>query len=255
MPCPDILNTQAFIDGEVAGDAALAAERHLETCAECQAFVMDAATLGDAIRKAAVRHTAPASLRQRVAEALGQDESRQARIRSAPAKLNRRSFWSGAFGGAGVTGLAAIAAALVLAPPSANDLVTRVTEAHTHALAGGQEIAVLSSNHHTVKPWFAGKIDISPPVADFAAQGYRLAGGRLDRTAGFPAAVVVYQHGLHEIDLFVWADRGGALPQAGLHHGYRSMFWKTGDLDFAAVSDTGAAELATFVGLVRAEPE
>jgi anti-sigma factor RsiW len=112
---------------------------------------------------------------------------------------------------------------------------------------------VVSSNHHTVKPWFAGRIEVSPPVADFAKDGFVLAGGRVDRVAGSRAAVVVYRHGKHEIDLFVWPDRGARLPGESLRHGYRSFFWKNGDLDFAAVSDTERAELVKFTNLVRAE--
>ncbi len=119
----------------------------------------------------------------------------------------------------------------------------------------GRQIAVVSSDHHTVKPWFAGRAPVSPPVTDFAAQGFKLAGGRLDRVAGAPAAVVVYEHGRHEIDLFVWADRGSALPDTSVRHGFHAIFWKANDLDFAAISDTQAGELATFVKLVRAEPE
>jgi anti-sigma factor RsiW len=114
---------------------------------------------------------------------------------------------------------------------------------------------VVSTDHHTVKPWFAGRIALSPPVDDFAAEGFKLVGGRLDKAAGAPAAVVVYRHGGHEIDLFVWADRGAALPAAAVARGYRSMFWKRKDLDFAAVSDTSEPELAKFVQLVQAEPE
>jgi anti-sigma factor RsiW len=119
----------------------------------------------------------------------------------------------------------------------------------------GRVIAVASSDHHTVKPWFAGRIDISPPVRDFASEGFKLTGGRLDKAGGAPAAVVVYQHGRHEVDLFVWADRGSSLPAHIVRHGYHAMFWKSGDLNFAAVSDTAAPELARFVQLVRAAPE
>src|SRR5581483_4818673 len=113
-------------------------------------------------------------------------------------------------------------------------------------------IEVASSNHHTVKPWFAGRVAISPPVADFAEEGFALAGGRTDTIARTRAAVVVYRHGKHLIDLFVWADDGAALPREGVRHGYHSLFWKKGDLDFAAVSDADPAELKKFAALVRA---
>jgi anti-sigma factor RsiW len=253
MSCAETLSTQAFIDGEITGPEAEAIERHIEGCADCQAFCADAAALSDAIRTHAPRYAAPTSLRGRV-EAMLDEETRPAPLFRASASA-RRGFWRGAFSGAGITAIAAGLGFLAILPPSASTLADQVTLAHTKALMEGREIQVVSTDHHTVKPWFAGRLPLSPPVADFAAQGYQLTGGRLDTVAGAPAAVVVYQHGKHEIDLFVWADRGSTLPSAGLSHGYRSMFWKNQDLDFAAVSDTAAPELATFVSLVRAEPE
>ena len=256
MSCAELLHTQAFIDGEVVGSEAAAAERHIAGCAECQAFCAEAANLSDAIRTSATRHAAPDHLRRRVqarlaAEALpGEDRRGRPDV-----GLSRRSFWRGALGGAGVTALAAGLGVLAILPPSADTLADQVADAHTRALMSGRQIAVASSDHHTVKPWFAGRIALSPPVRDFAAEGFRLTGGRLDKVAGAPAAVVVYQHGRHQVALFVWADRGSPLPADGVRHGYHLMFWKARDLDFAAVSDTATPELANFVQLVRSQPE
>jgi anti-sigma factor RsiW len=253
MSCPERLRTQAFIDGEVADAEATAVERHIEGCEECQAFCADAAELSDAIRGSATHHAAPPGLRRGLAARL--DAEAAPRVRDLAQARARRSFWRGALGGAGITGLAASLAILAVQPPSQATLVDQVTMAHTRALMDGRTIAVVSSDHHTVKPWFAGKIDLSPPVRDFASQGFRLAGGRLDKVGRAPAAVLVYQHGRHEVALFVWSDRGSALPAQGVRHGYHAMFWKTGDLDFAAVSDTAPTELANFVQLVRSQPE
>jgi anti-sigma factor RsiW len=255
MTCAETLRTQAFIDGEALGAEADAAERHIATCAECQAVVADAAALSDRMRSVAVRHRAPAALRERILLALDKEAARADETHAAPPRLHRPSFWFGLFGGAGVSGLIAATALLLILPPAASSLLDQITDAHTNALMAGRQIAVVSTDHHTVKPWFAGRIAVSPPVSDFAAQGYKLTGGRLDHVAGAPAAVVVYEHGKHEIDLFVWADRGAALPASGLRHGYHTIFWKRGDLDFAAVSDTAAPELEAFAQLVRAEPE
>jgi anti-sigma factor RsiW len=253
MTCAETLHTQAFIDGQISGPESEAVEAHIAGCAECQAFCADAAALSDAIRALAPRHAAPAHLRRRVEAMLDEEEARRAStlLRSA----SRPTFWRGALSGAAVTALAAGLATVAILPPSASTLVDQVTAAHTRALMSGREIEVVSTDHHTVKPWFAGRLALSPPVADFAAQGYKLVGGRVDKVAGAPAAVVVYRHGKHEIDLFAWAARGGSLPAAGLSHGYHTIFWKNQDLDFAAVSDTAPAELASFASLVRAEPE
>ena len=253
MGCAETLRTQAYVDGEVDGADAEAAARHIEGCLECQAICADAAALGDAIRRAAVRHRAPAALRARIGRMLD-DEAATAPWTN-PRRAARRGFWLGAGAGAGLTGLAAGLVLLLTLPPSAAGLSASITDAHVRALMTGREIEVVSSDHHTVKPWFAGRIEVSPPVTDFAAQGFKLIGGRLDHVAGARAAVVVYQHGRHEIDLFVWADRGVRLPGSGLRHGYRSILWTSGDLDFAAVSDVQVSELAAFADLVRRQPE
>ncbi|HEY2049768.1 MAG TPA: zf-HC2 domain-containing protein [Caulobacteraceae bacterium] len=259
MSCPELLHTQAFIDGEVDRAQAAAAERHIADCAECQAFCADAAAVSDAIRSSATRHVAPDELRQRVVTALEAADRADVvepdwRAASA-ARASRRRFWQGALSGAGVTGLAASLAILTILPPSATTLVDQVTSAHTRALMSGHVIAVASSDHHTVKPWFAGRIDISPPVQDFAARGFKLTGGRVDKVGGARVAVLTYQRGRHEVDLFVWADRGSTLPASTVRHGYHLMFWRSGDLSFAAVSDTAVPELANFVQLIRSEPE
>jgi len=252
MACAETLRTQAFLDGEVAGDEADAVERHIAGCADCQAFCTDVASLSDAIARSVPKHQASADLRRRVTSAL---DAEDAEMRAAARRREGRGFWRGAFSGVGVSGIAAALAVMVMQPPSPAGLADQVTNAHTRALMDGGMIQVVSSDHHTVKPWFAGKIAISPPVRDFPAEGFKLAGGRLDKVAGAPAAVLVYDHGRHKIGLFVWADRGATLPGMTVRHGYRAIYWKSGDLDFAAISDTAASELVNFVKLVRAEPE
>jgi len=252
MSCPELLRTQAFLDGELDDKAAAEVERHLENCAECRAFSTGVAGLSEAVRREVPRYRAPASLRSRVDAALDNENGAQKVVQF---NARRRSFWFGAASGIGASALAAAFAALMILPPSAATLAQSVTDAHTQALMSGYTIQVASSSHHTVKPWFAGRVPVSPPVADFADQGFPLAGGRVDDVAGSRAAVVVYGHGSHEIDLFVWADRGARLPGQSTRHGYHSVFWKSGDLDFAAVSDTERAELSKFVSLVRGEAE
>jgi anti-sigma factor RsiW len=252
MSCTELLRTQAFLDGELDDKAAAEVEGHIETCPECQAFSSDTAGLSDAIRRGLAHYHAPASLRKHIGEALDAEIGSQQIVSLHP---RRRSFWFGAASGVGVSALAAAFALLTLLPPSAATLAEAVTDAHTQALMRGQVIQVASSNHHTVKPWFAGRVPVSPLVVDFAQQGFPLLGGRIDEVAGSRAAVVAYRHGKHEIDLFVWADKGSRLPGQSTAHGYHSIFWKSGDLDFAAVSDTDRTELTKFVSLVRSQPE
>lgn len=244
MSCEHLLNTQSYLDGALTGAEAAEAERHLQACAECQAFAADAADLSDALRKAP-RHAAPAQLRAAVL----------ARLDRETVRFSPRSFWMGAGAGAVLSALAAGFALLALLPPSIATLTQSIADAHARALTGGQTILVASSNHHTVKPWLAAHAGLSPPVTDFAADGFALTGGRVDEVAGRPAAVMTYAHGNHELDLFAWPDRGVRLPQPGMARGFRTAFWKSGDLDFAAVSDLDQAAFQKFVDLARAQRE
>ena len=112
-------------------------------------------------------------------------------------------------------------------------------------------VDVVSSDRHTVKPWFAGHTDVSPPAVDFADQGYQLIGGRADYVDGHRAAVVVYRHGAHVINVFAWTRDDEKLPASASRNGYRFVFWRRGNLNFGAVSDTGPDELLTLVHLVQ----
>ncbi|MDQ2861184.1 MAG: zf-HC2 domain-containing protein [Pseudomonadota bacterium] len=278
MDCANLLQTQAFIDGELSGPGINAAEQHIAGCAECQGFCENAATLSNEICRYAQRYPAPDRLKLRVLEAVSEADAALADPAAGQSVRDRRrapswrgalsrsagrlwSRWShggvmgGFFGGMGVSGLAAALIALAVLPPTPDTLADRIVRAHTEALMSGHAIQVVSSDHHTVKPWFAGRIDISPPVHDFAAEGFKLVGGRIDTIAGRRAAVLVYEHGLHKIDLFVWADHGERLPGAGTRRGYNALCWNKEDLDFAAVSDMQASELATFSNLIRSTQE
>jgi len=244
MSCEHLLNTQSYLDGELTGAEAAEAERHLGTCAECQAFATDVAELSDALRKTP-RSPAPAHLRAAVL----------ARLDKEPVRFSPKSFWMGAGSGAAISALAAAFALLAVLPPSIATLTQSVADAHAAALTGGKTIMVVSSNHHTVKPWLAAHAGLSPPVTDFASDGFKLTGGRVDDVAGRPAAVMVYAHGNHEVDLFVWPDRGADLPGVSTTHGFHMEFWKAGDMDFAAVSDVDPGAFQKFIQLARAQRE
>ena len=244
MPCPEIELTSAYLDGELDEAEALRVERHIATCAECQALVAVAADVSEAMRRPSARLKAPPLLKARIRRRLNAERSK-----------GRPDFWWGALSGVGASAAAAALLVTLMLPPGPESLAGAVTDAHIRALSGGGTIQVASSSHHTVKPWFAGRAPLSPPVGDFAAQGFPLVGGRVDEVLGRKAAVVVYGHGKHEIDLFVWADRGGALPPAGDRLGYHTVFWKGGDLDFAVVSDVASDELSQFVRLVQTQRE
>ena len=154
---------------------------------------------------------------------------------------------------------AAVTALVLIVPPilsrrSATERIAQdVVSAHIRSLMPGHLTDVPSSENHTVRPWFAGKLDFSPPVVDLGAEGYALAGGRLDYSAGRPVAALVYRKGAHVINLFVWpsASAHDAAERAEVREGYNLLSWTSSDTSFWAVSDANAAELREFASLVR----
>ena len=244
MGCDQNLRTQAYLDGELDAAQSLQAEAHLDSCAECQALAADHAGL-KAVMAGAGYHRASPELRARIGQAL--DAESKLVAMAAPRRKDR--FWLGLGSGAGGMAIAAALALFLLLP--ANEVVSDLAEAHQRSLVANHLIDVASSDHHTVKPWFAGHADVSPPTEDFKADGFTLVGGRADYVHGARAAVVVYRHGAHVINLFAWSDRGQPLPSGGMRDGYRMILWKEGDLDLAAVSDVDPVELDRFVALVK----
>jgi anti-sigma factor RsiW len=113
---------------------------------------------------------------------------------------------------------------------------------------------ILSSNQHTVKPWFDGKLDFAPIVLDLSAQGFPLAGGRLEYLDGHPAAALAYHYRLHVINLFTWPTTRASDTQMHLdtREGYNSVHWTESAMEYWAVSDVAPPDLERFAQLVRA---
>jgi len=248
MRCDEALRVQAYFDGEVDAAVSLDVERHVETCRECAVLLKELREMGETIRGAAY-HRAPSRLRSSVIEALDREES--ARPKASPIALRANGFWRGAGAGTLVTALAASLVLFVAWPPTTDRLENELTSAHLRSLMPDHLIDVASSDQHTVKPWFAGHADVSPPTPDFPQEDYRLIGGRADYIDGHRAAVVVYRHGAHVINVFAWARQQGSLPEMVTRNGYHTACWKSGDLASCAVSDTGIDELTRLVALLK----
>ncbi len=148
---------------------------------------------------------------------------------------------------------AAIAACLAfLLLPAGADPDAELVADHIRALQPGHLTDVLSTDQHTVKPWFDGRIDYAPPVRDFAAQGFPLIGGRLDYIRDRPVAALVYRRDKHLIDLYVWPEQGAAsAPTLDARNGYNVVRWSEGGMAFRAVSDVEAGQLEDFAELWR----
>jgi anti-sigma factor RsiW len=173
-----------------------------------------------------------------------------------PRRIARsRPFWLGALAGLGVSAAAVALMLFAYLRTTSAPLVDELLAAHVRSLSADRLIAVVSSEQHTVKPWFAGRADVSPTVTDFGARGFSLEGGRVDELAGARSAVMVYRHGAHLVNVFSWPRQKLPLPRTSTRRGYHLLFWQIGDVAYCAVSDTRWSELATLEELMRAQAE
>jgi len=238
----------AYVDGELAAVDARELEAHVAQCAECTRFRDGRLALRAAITARVPAFQAPDALRERVRVAL----KTAARAR-APYRLSLRAVWRPLALAASLAVVALGSWNLALQRAAGETLADQVLAGHIRSLMPGHLTDVVSSDQHTVKPWFNGKLDFSPPVHDFAAQGYPLLGGRLDYVDGRAVAVLAYGRRQHLINVFLWpATRGprGA-PTTRDRQGYHLLHWTTTDHAYWVVSDLGPAELRDFARLVQ----
>ncbi|MBS0213723.1 MAG: anti-sigma factor [Proteobacteria bacterium] len=269
----------AYLDGELDRTEARALEAHLDSCPDCAAALASADDLRRALRDPALRHRAPQALHARVRATLdaqtraaaaettartsihaappvaahAQAVDPRTQVIAFPPRPRRLPAWLGiaaacllSFGGG----------ALLMQQRSVDTTATDASAqwqrdlfaSHWRALAATSPVDVVSSDHHTVKPWFAGKIAESPPVQDFAAQGFALVGGRIDYLGTQRVAVLVYRHGAHLID--VYALPQAAPPTHALSRGYAAESIQLGTQPAVMVTDMDAGERARLADLL-----
>jgi anti-sigma factor (TIGR02949 family) len=263
VQCAESLRVQAYFDREVDAVSAAEIERHAEHCAECRALLDDLEKVRTTMRRHVTYAAAPPALRAQILRALDQEAaSGQTDIAATPPSKPRplarqprlwrgRAFWTGTFSGIGGAAMAAAIAFFLVMPAMVNPLTNDLVSAHVRSLMPEHLIDVVSTDKHTVKPWFAGHADVSPVVADFESQGYKLIGGRADYIDHQRSAVVVYQHGSHFINVFTWAGADRRILNNTTRNGYHLAFWQQGDIQYCAVSDTGWDELLALARLLR----
>lgn len=250
MECTEAQSLLPPYGDQQAMDAAqrAALQAHVQHCASCQTTLRKQASLSGALRTQADYFRMPAGLRVRLRASLPREPYARA--------PGPRSIWFRSFG-YGATLAAGAALALLVQFYSAgfsvglgaNDrLLDEVVAGHVRSLMAGHLADVASSDRHTVKPWFAGKLDFSPPVLDLSAQGFPLTGGRLDYIGSHNAAALIYRHREHTINLFVWptADSGAVNPESRSLKGYSVVHWQIKGMSFWAVSDLNPVELKIF---------
>lgn len=243
--CGKFLLLQAELDGELDAAESAALAEHRATCPVCRRSESAIMVARRALRRATY-HRADPELLRRVAHRVGPVPPPHGRRMSFP--------WRGlATFGAGAALAAAIA--LTVLPVGRPDIVASLVDDHVRALQPGHLLDVVSTNQHTVKPWFDGRLDFAPPVKDLAAEGFPLVGGRLDYLHGRSVAVLVYSRGKHVIELFVWPASGRAgLPALVERDGYNVTHWEASGMSLTAVSDLEQSGLEEFVRDWRQAP-
>ncbi|MGC2084953.1 MAG: anti-sigma factor [Bradyrhizobium sp.] len=230
----------ALVDGELDAGHSSEVEAHVATCPRCTAELAAIRQMHDAVAGADLKYTAPPLLRKRIEAALPQPRA---------AVPSRRSILKGFAMGSAVSALAATGLVAILVNKDDQQLVeAEIVSAHLRSLQAGHLTDVISTDQHTVKPWFNGKLDVSPPVIDLTAQGFTLIGGRLDYVDARAIGAVVYKRRQHVINLFVaqTADTAQHAAKMDTIQGFNIRRWGESGMKFWAVSDIGADELNEF---------
>ena len=229
----------ALIDGELDAGHARELETHIATCATCAARLREFHELRKMMTPVGLRFAAPADLRASI----------EGKLPAPPAAASRRSIIKGFAAGATLSALAASGVlVMVMRTDDQKRVLGEVVSAHLRSLQAQHLTDVVSTDQHTVKPWFNGRLDVAPPVAELTAQGFTLLGGRLDYVDAKPVAAIVYRRRVHIINLFCAPAPGSGHRAATMEtlHGFNVRHWSENGLNLWAVSDINADELMEF---------
>lgn len=240
MNCAEMLSwLDGYVDEELDLARSVEIERHLAVCADCAAQIQGLRKLRSAIAANAPYYAAPADLRKRVEGLMP--------------RPNRRPLWTMAWAPAAAALAASLATVLIMDVRPSNTIEREVVASHYRSLLANHLTDVASSDRHTVKPWFTGKLDFGADVFDLSGSGFPLAGGRLDYIDGRTVAALVYNRGRHVINVFVWPESGSArAPRPDSARGYNVVHWSVAGMAWWAVSDVNAADLKELAGLLMA---
>ena len=240
---------ELHLDGELSASESAEIQEHIESCAVCDGLYRRLENLQNDIRMQATRHTAPAHLQQRIEAALQRTSGNEPQP--------RRMRWNWMAVAASILLVISMAwnvSSLRSRDSSARDaLAQEVLSSHLRSLIGTHLLDVPSSDQHTVKPWFNGKLGFSPDVRDFSSQGFRLVGGRIEYIGERPAAALVFQRRQHFINLFTWPSPPASQGEYGelKRSGYNIVSWTKDGMTCWAVSDLQAGELEQFAELYK----
>lgn len=235
----------AYIDNELDTASALEVARRIEMTPALAAEVARTEALRETLRQKLAPEALPSHLRARIEKTIG---------------ISRRSkqpTWTALAASVAGALIAGGAATWIAVHPGSGDrFFEGGVDNHIRALMAPQPADVSSSERHTVKPWFNGRVPVSPRVVDLAPDGFPLIGGRIDVIDAQPVPTLVYGRRKHVISLTAIPDTGGA---GGLHvarpaNGYNIVSWRSDGTAYIAVSDLNAGELQAFAEKFRSAP-
>jgi anti-sigma factor RsiW len=250
----DCINAQKLLDSyadrELDPVHSMEIENHLRECAGCSERYESHQLLRSRLSNTALYFEAPADLEGKIQSSL----RRSAGAKAAPRARVWR--WLNAAVPVAVAAIVILIVVPFLRGPSTDELLGReIVSSHVRSLMADHLADVASSDEHTVKPWFTGKLNFSPAVVDLKNQGFPLVGGRLDYIDNKPVAALVYQRQKHFINLFVWpaGSDADADTKKISRQGYNLFHWNKAGMTYWAVSDLNIAELQEFARLVRVQ--
>ncbi len=237
-----------YLDGELDAARAAEFERHLENCRECANALGAEESLRASLRRMSLYEQAPIALRKKIRVALD--------AATASPVVLRIPAWRWLAAAAAILLIASISWFAVprFRDSSVSSPVTaaEIIDAHVRSLQPGHLTDVASTDQHTVKPWFDGKLAFVPPVKDFADDGFPLIGGRLDVLNGQNVAALVYGRRKHVINVFVWPTKEPDTPihPPGARQGYQWRHWRHQGMEFCAISDVSDSDLYELAQLI-----
>jgi anti-sigma factor RsiW len=250
--------TQRFVPGYMDGELDLVRtiemETHLKDCPACAQKLEDHQGVRALLRRSSLAYAAPAVLQDRIQSSLRASAKADVEVRESG--IQWRSLhvwrWAGAVAVLALFSLSGWQLTARLREPSTQRIAAEVFSSHVRSLEADHLMDVVSTDQHTVKPWFDAKLDFSPPVEDLASNGFPLVGGRLDYLEGREVAALIYQRRDHFINVFVWPDSNetDSTQSVKSRQGYSIMRWSRDGFQCWAVSDIGGSELAEFVRLI-----
>ncbi|HET9707480.1 MAG TPA: anti-sigma factor [Gemmatimonadales bacterium] len=244
MRCRDLeQRIGALADGELVEAEARDVEEHLRSCPTCRAAHERVLALRTALEQHAPPLAAPDRLRAAV----------HARLETAGIVSRRPVAWRWLAAAAALVAVIGGTWQVATSVSAGRALADQVLASHVRSLMPGHLADVASTDQHTVKPWFNGRLDYSPMVSDFAGAGFPLIGGRLDYVGGRPVAALVYARRQHMIDVLLWPTGSGQSvgPAALTLQGYHMLHWVGPQYTYWVVSDLGTPELRQFVELLQ----